>query len=187
MGKIDIAMPHAPANAVNRRNAVDGRGRRAKRNKRIHVRSTVDKRFKAHAEELEVHEYDGQQQQELGEGEREHVLVAQKELRQRPGEHMAHGQVEQRDGEAEADDQAQLHLLGFGRCIILRARSRHRRSSLTGYGAHERTIPGFFNGCRNRSNRGIASVEFYFHAVFQQVHGYAVNPGNARRCFLNTR
>ena len=37
----------------------------------------MGKRLEADAEELEVHEDDGQQQQELGECERKHVLMAQ--------------------------------------------------------------------------------------------------------------
>ena len=46
--------------------AVYGSCGRAERDERIHVGRAVGKRLEAHTEELEVHEDDGQQQQQLG-------------------------------------------------------------------------------------------------------------------------
>ena len=89
--EIDVAVAHPPADAEDRDDAVDRRRRRAQRNERVHVRRAVEKRLEAHAEELEVHENHGQQEQELGKREREHILMAQEEIGQRPSEHVAHG------------------------------------------------------------------------------------------------
>ena len=60
--EIDVAAAHPPADAVDRHDAVDRRGRRAQRNERVHVRRAMEERLEAHAEELEVHENHGQQE-----------------------------------------------------------------------------------------------------------------------------
>ena len=89
--EIDVAVPHSPTDTVDRDDAVDRRGRRPQRDERVHVRRAVEERLEAHAEELEVHENHGQQEQELGKCEREHVLMAQENTEDGPPEHVPHG------------------------------------------------------------------------------------------------
>ena len=84
-------MPHSPAYTVDRHDAVDRRGSRPQRDERVHVRRAVEERLETHAEELEVHENHGQQEQELGKCEREHVLMTQENTGQGPSKHVAHG------------------------------------------------------------------------------------------------
>ena len=91
MREIDVAVAHPPPDAVDRHDAVDRRGSRAQCNERVHVRRAVEERLEAHAEDLEVHENHGQQEQELGKCEREHVLMTQEKSGQGPSEHVAHG------------------------------------------------------------------------------------------------
>ena len=89
--EINVAVSHSPADTVDRDDAVDRRGSRPQRDERVHVRRAVEERLETHAEELEVHENHGQQEQELGKCEREHVLMAQEDAGDRPPEHVAHG------------------------------------------------------------------------------------------------
>ena len=188
MREIDIPMAHAPADAVDGGDAVYRRCGRTKRDERIHVRRAVGKRFEAHAEKLEVHEDDGQQQQELGEREREHVLMAQENLGQRPAEHMPHRQIEQRDGEAEAYDEAQTYPFRLGGGIVNRAhRLLHaacRRSRLR---SRICAIARLLDRRGNSGKGGSFAIEIHFHAVLQQVDRYRGNARDVRGGLLDTR
>ena len=171
MREIDIPMAHAPADAVDGGNAIYGRCGRAERDERIHVRRAVGKRFEAHTEKLEVHEDDGQQQQELGKREREHVLVAQEDPGQRPAEHMPHRQIEQRDGEAEAHDEAHANPFRFRGGIVHRL---HRLLHVSGRSPCLRpricAVARLLYRRGNSSKGGSFAIEIHFHAVLQQVH-----------------
>ena len=50
----------------------------------------MNERFKATAEILTINEYYGNEQQELRKSEHHNILIAQKNTRQWPTEHMAH-------------------------------------------------------------------------------------------------
>ena len=171
MREIDIPMAHAPADAVDGGNAIYGRCGRTERDERIHVRRAVGKRFEAHAEKLEVHEDDGQQQQELGKREREHVLVAQEDPGQRPAEHMPHRQIEQRDGEAEAHDEAHANPFRFRGGIVHRL---HRLLHVSGRSPCLRpricAVARLLYCHGNSGKGGSVAIEIHFHAVLQQVH-----------------
>ena len=202
MRRIDVARAHSDANAVNGRDAVHGRCRCAKRNERVHVGGTMHEAFETAAEILEVHRDNGNEQQELRECERDHVLVAQEARGKRPAEHMAHGKIEQRNGEHERHDQATAHgRLGFSR-LLVRGLSRglcrgnaalcdrlralaHRDARLS---AVARLVNGSANGCIHFGHRirrfvGIGNL----HAVFQQVHGDFGHAINRCRGFLDAR
>ena len=91
------------------------RGRtRAQGNERIHVGRAVQQRLHPNAEELEVNEDHGHQQHEQHQAVHHHVLHARKHARQRPAEHVAHGDVEQRHREHERDYQPTKHAFALG-------------------------------------------------------------------------
>ena len=104
MRRVDVARSHSNANAINGCNAVHSRCRGAKRDERIHVGGAMHKAFETAAEIFEVHRDNGNEQQELRECKRNHVLVAQEARRKRPREHVAHRKIEQRNGEHERND-----------------------------------------------------------------------------------
>ena len=188
MREIDIPMAHAPADAVDGGDAIYRRCGGTERDERIHVRRAMSKRFKAHAEELEVHEDDRQQQKELGEREREHVLVAQEHPGQGPAEHMPHRQIEQWDGEAEAHDEAHAHSFCLGGGIVHRA---HRLLHVVCRGPRLRPricpIARFLDRCRDCGESGDFTIEIRFHAVLQQVDRYRGDARHVRSGFLDTR
>ena len=64
----------------------------------------MHKAFETATEIFEVHRNNGNEQQELRERERDHVLVAQEARGKRPREHVAHRKIEQRNGEHERND-----------------------------------------------------------------------------------
>ena len=158
--------------------------------------------FETAAEILEVHRDNGNEQQELRECERDHVLVAQKARGKRPAEHMSHGKIEQRNGEHERDDQATAHgRLGFGR-LLVRGLSRGLRRgnaalrgglrALARHGARLSAVACLVNGGTNGrihlGNRiwrivGIGNL----HAIFQQVHGDFGHAIDRCRGFLDAR
>ena len=188
MREIDIPMAHAQADAVDGGDAVYRRCGRTERDERIHVRRAVGKRFEAHAEKLEVHEDDGQQQQELGEREREHVLMAQENLGQRPAEHMPHRQIEQRDGEAEAHDEAHANPFRFRSGIV------HRLHRLLHAGRRNPrlrpricAIARLLDRRGNSGKGGSFAIEIHFHAVLQQIDRYRGNARDVRGGLLDTR
>ena len=104
MRRVDVARSHSNANAINGRDAVHSRCRGAKRDERIHVGGAMHKAFETAAEIFEVHRNNGNEQQELRECKRNHVLVAQEARGKRPREHVAHRKIEQRNGEHERND-----------------------------------------------------------------------------------
>lgn len=122
---VQVARAQRDADLVDGVDAVHRGRRRAERDERVHVRRAVEQRLEAHAEELEVDEHDGQQQQELRERERRHVLVPQEEPGQRPAEHVSHRQVEQGDREHGRHDEAHANMLGLGGRVGHGARLGH--------------------------------------------------------------
>ena len=202
MRRIDVARTHSDANAVDGCDTVHGRCRGAKGDERVHVGSAMHEAFETAAEILEVHRDNGNEQQELRECERDHVLVAQKARGKRPAEHMSHGKIEQRNGEHERDDQATAHgRLGFGR-LLVRGLSRGLRRgnaalrgglrALARHGARLSAVACLVNGGTNGrihlGNRiwrivGIGNL----HAIFQQVHGDFGHAIDRCRGFLDAR
>ena len=81
---------------------------------RVHGGRAVRERFKSVDKVRVVDVDDGDEQDELGEGERHAVGVVGKDARQRPAEHVPHAYVEQRDEKDDRDDEAGAHGGGGG-------------------------------------------------------------------------
>lgn len=62
---------------------------------------------------------DGDEQDELGEGERHAVDVVREDAGQRPAEHVSHAYVEQRNEEGNRDDEAGAHGRGGGLQLLV--------------------------------------------------------------------
>ena len=79
MRTVKVAMAKRVPDPVQRRDAVKRGGGRAQRHKRVHVGRLMDEALKTVAEELEVDCNDGDDEQELREAKRHHVLMAEED------------------------------------------------------------------------------------------------------------
>ena len=109
MHQLHIPVAQAPANAVNGPDPVNNGGGRSDGDERIHIGCPVPKSFEAAGEIFVVDRYDWQAEKQLGKRKNHGVFVAEKNSRQRPAHHMAHGQVKKRDEKRKRYDQPALY------------------------------------------------------------------------------
>ena len=114
--------------------------------------------------------------------------MAQENPGQRPSEHMPHGQIEQRDGEAEAHDQAHAHPLRLRGGIVHRAhRLLHVVCRGPRLGPRICTIARLLDRRRDCGEGGVFAIEIRFHAVLQQVDRHRGDARHVRSGLLDTR
>ena len=96
---------------------VDGPGdacRGANGNQRVHRGGAVCETLETVGEVRAVLVEDGQQKQQLGEGERHRVHVVCQDFRQRPAKHVPHPDIEEWDQKHDGNDKATAHGIGRG-------------------------------------------------------------------------
>ena len=190
MRPVHVAMAERIPNAVQGRDAVKRGRSRAQRHKRVHVGGLVNETLEAVAEELEVDGNNRDDEQELCESKRHHVLVAQENTRQGPAIHMAHVQVKQRNGKDEAHDEADAHALclglgdlrrrGSGRSLLSR---RTSRCALRG--TRDGAVSGLVHRVANGGQYRLVARVRDLHAVLEQVDHGLFHAGHRARRLLD--
>ena len=170
MHRVHVHSSKADADLIDGVDAVHDGGAGAQCDQRIHVRRALPQRLEADNIVLAVDIDDGQQQQKLRECERHRIFHAEEARGQRPAHHVAHREIEQRDGEDEREGETLFHvavrlLCGAGAAGL---------GSLRGGGAaglcmQRRTVARLFDRGDDLLGRKLGFVVFDDHAVFQQV------------------
>ena len=168
--RVHVHLAKADADLIDGVDAVHDGGAGAQCDQRIHVRRALPQRLEADDIVLAVDIDDGQQQQKLRECERHRIFHAEEARGQRPAHHVAHREIEQRDGEEEREGETLFHvavrlLCGAGAAGL---------GSLRGGGAaglcmQRRTVARLFDRGDDLRGRKLGFVVFDDHAVFQQV------------------
>ena len=168
--RVHVHLAKADADLIDGVDAVHDGGAGAQCDQRIHVRRALPQRLEADDIVLAVDIDDGQQQQKLRECERHRIFHAEEARGQRPAHHVAHREIEQRDGEDEREGETLFHvavrlLCGAGAAGL---------GSLRGGGAaglcmQRRTVARLFDRGDDLRGRELGFVVFDDHAVFQQV------------------
>ena len=190
MRPVHVAMAERIPNAVQGRNAVERGSSRTQRHKRVHVGGLANETLEAVAEELEVDGNNRDDEQELCESKRHHVLVAQENTWQGPAIHMAHVQVKQRNGKDKAHDEADAHALclglgdlrrrGSGRSLLSR---RTSRCALRG--TRDGAVSGLVHRVANGGQYRLVARVRDLHAVLEQVDHGLFHAGHRARRLLD--
>ena len=163
-GPVPVAQPEP--NLEDGENAVDHRRRGPHGNKRIHIGCALEEGFEAHFKIFVVDIEDRQGQQELDEGKRKGVFPAEQEAGQGSAQHVAHGDIEQGQKEAEGSGHPPLHGLQLTGHRVL---PDGGGSGLLGAGGPGR-VARLTDGGRDALRRQDTLVVFHLHTVGQQVH-----------------
>ena len=107
--RVHIHSSKANADLIDGEDAVQNGGAGAERNERIHVRRALDERLAAADIVLTVDEDNGDEQQKLRERERHRVLHAEEARGQRPAHHVAHREIEERNGKKQREHKTLFH------------------------------------------------------------------------------
>ena len=168
--RVHVHLAKADADLIDGVDAVHDGGAGAQRDQRIHVRRTLPQRLKADDIILAVDIDDGQQQQKLRERERHRVFHTEEARGQRPAHHVAHREIEQRDGEEEREREALFHAaVGLLRGAGTACFGGLRGGRAAGLCVQGRAVARLFDRGDDLRGRELGFVVFDDHAVFQQV------------------
>ena len=182
----EVARAKRPGHAVERRQAVGERRRRAQRDQRVHVGRAVPQRAEPAREDPTVGHQDRHAQQELGQRPCHHVAHAVQPRHLGPAQHRPHGQVEQRYREERAGHKAHQDVMrGLARLL---GRVRRRRAApLARGGTTHGAVPHLFDRGHHGGRRCGIAIVVELHRVLEQVDPGVCHAGHAGRGPLHAR
>ena len=167
-----VTLAEGETDFIDRVNARDGGRSGTDSNQGIHIRRTGKERLEPDPVKMEIDENDRDRQEKLGEREGKGIFRAEENRGQRQTCHMAHRNVEQRNGEEDRDEQAcpdGFQLKGGGVSTVVsscvgRFGAVMRDSAVTG------AFDGFYDGPFNVGP--VIFIRFVVgntHRVFEQI------------------
>ena len=164
-----VAMSQRPANLVEGVDAVQHARTRADGDEGVHVGRPHPQGPETVPEVFVVDDGDDEGQQEECECEVHRVLKSQEEGRQWPAHHMAHGDVEEGDGEDDRPDEAPPHGKVFLLRLVLRLLAHSLRLPSASVRLEAGSVAGLRYGVDDHAARKVLLVVVDHHAVLQQV------------------